>query len=178
METYEIHSHEKNFHNPKNYFLAHSLGAMPRTLEKDLEHSFYSKWKTYGGQSWPEWLVEIQKFQQELSKVFHSKEEQFCLTANVTDGLYKIFSCFSLNKLSKLKILLTEEDFSSVSFALQSFKAFGASFVFIPKGEPLYDFEVWKKYLDQGVDFLFCDPCLFQYSRKSSFRRNNKICQN
>jgi len=132
------------------YLLSHSVGLPLKAARKKAEEEFWDPWIHSNGDEWNHWLSYIERFRKQLGHLLNSDKKNFCPQTNVSSAVTKII--FSLNSPDKKNvILMSEEDFPSVAFALQKSKFLGYHVRYIPSGLDLNDMQVWNDYLKEDV---------------------------
>ncbi|MCC7477395.1 aminotransferase class V-fold PLP-dependent enzyme [bacterium] len=149
----------RHFEVPEGiYLLAHSAGALTRDGRAGSEQ-FMAQWATLGADAWGPWLEGVQRFREALPLVAGGQWQDFCPMPSVGAGLLKVLSCLppgaGLARPGRSRIVLTELDFPSMGFILQTLEARGYSLSFV---QPLPDgrmpFEQWEALLGEDVELL------------------------
>lgn len=132
------------------YLLSHSVG-LPLIATKDItEKEFWQPWLQSKGDEWSHWLSYIKRFRKQLGILLNSDAKNFCPQTNISSAVTKII--FSLKiKSNKNVILISEDDFPSVAFALQKSQSRGYKVRYIPSKLNLNDLQVWNDYLTDDV---------------------------
>ncbi len=132
-----------SFHLPgRHYLLSHSVGAQPKSYEDKLRACFADPWRKEGSNVWTPWFDAVENFKRGLAPIIGADASDICPQANVSDGVSKIL--FSLPERSKRrKIVLTEDDFPTIGFALAQAERLGYELVFLPGGKQLSDPNAW-----------------------------------
>ena len=142
---------EKKFSKQKGtYLLSHSVGLPLKSAKSEVEKEFWGPWTKTRGDEWSQWLSYIDRFCDQLGLFLNSDKKNFCPQINISSAVTKII--FSL-KPSKGKnvILMSEDDFPSVAFALQKSQSLGYKIRYIPARFNLNDIQVWNDYLKDDV---------------------------
>ena len=109
------------FFMPKDIYLAsHSIGLLPKKTQVQADH-FLDLWKTRGSDAWDEWLPIIKKYCTALARLLNANADEFCPQVNVSSALEKIVYSLPKRK-SRKKIVLSELDFPSIGFVLETLK--------------------------------------------------------
>mgnify|MGYP006088675261 FL=1 len=141
---------EKFIKHKGTYLLSHSVGLPLKDSKTKVEEEFWQPWIQGNGKEWNHWLSYIERFRKQLGIFLNSHSNNFCPQTNVSSAVTKII--FSL-KISNNKnvILISEEDFPSVAFALQKSQSLGYKIRYIPSGLDLNNIQVWDDYLKDDV---------------------------
>jgi kynureninase len=132
------------------YLLSHSVGLPLKTARIKSEEEFWTPWVESKGDEWNHWLSYIERFRKQLGHFLNSDAQNFCPQTNISSAVTKII--FSLDKPNKKNvILMSEEDFPSVAFALQQSKSLGYYIRYIPAGLDLNNLQIWDDYLKEDV---------------------------
>ena len=142
------------FHIPgKHYFLSHSVGAQPKSYDDALAHGFADPWRKEGFNVWGPWFQTLDRFKAGLAPIIGAHADDICPQQNVSSGIAKIL--FSLpERARRTKIVLTEDDFPTVGFALAQARRMGYELVFLPGGERLADPDAWAPAFHDDVQLV------------------------
>ena len=144
---------EKFIKHEGTYLLSHSVGLPLKATRDVAEKEFWQPWIQSKGDEWNHWLSYIERFRKQLGQLLNSDTKNFCPQTNISSAVTKII--FSLEPpRGKNIILMSEEDFPSVAFALQKSKSLGYQTRYIPDGLDLNDIQVWDDYLKEDVAFV------------------------
>ncbi len=139
------------FHLPgKHYFLSHSVGAQPKTYDAALAAGYAQPWRTEGFNVWGPWFEALDRFKTGLAPIIGASPEDICPQTNVSSGIAKIVFSLPARK-GRNKIVLTEDDFPTVGFALAQAERIGCELVFLPGGEHLADPDAWSRAFQDDV---------------------------
>lgn len=142
------------FHLPgKHYFLSHSIGAQPKSYEATITKTYWEPWRSLGDKSWGPWFDALDAFRKGLAPLIGADSDDICPQANVSSGLTKIFSALP-ERTQRRKIVLTEDDFPTVGFALRQAERLGYELVFLPGGERLADPDAWTPAFQDDVQLV------------------------
>ncbi|MGF1739976.1 aminotransferase class V-fold PLP-dependent enzyme [Vibrio profundum] len=146
---------KNDFHCPDGaYLLSHSVGRPLKSLQKSVQDNFYSPWEIGNTEPWEAWLKVIYNFQSELATLFSGDAKDFCPQVNLSSSLTKLVQ--SHKRLArKPVILMSEQDFPSMGFALHKAPLDSSSIVMIPKDRDMTDTNVWQEYLRAEIDLVF-----------------------
>ncbi|GJL95660.1 MAG: class V aminotransferase [Hyphococcus sp.] len=142
------------FHLPQqHYFLSHSVGAQPQAYGEAVARGFSEPWRTEGFNVWGPWFGALEQFRNGLAPIIGAHGDDICPQPNVSSGLAKIL--FSLpERARRKKIVLTEDDFPTVGFALGQAQRAGYELVFLPGGERLADIDTWTPAFQDDVQLV------------------------
>ena len=145
---------KENFHLPgKHYFLSHSVGAQPKSYNNALAEGFTNPWRNDGVAVWDGWFASLDKFRSGLAPIIGAHAKDICPQPNVSSGVVK--ALFSLpERARRTKIVLTEDDFPTVGFALGQARRMGYELVFLPGGERLADPDAWAPAFQDDVQLV------------------------
>jgi selenocysteine lyase/cysteine desulfurase len=134
------------------YLLNHSVGRPLNTAQQAFSKNFFSPWQHSNDEPWQNWLGIIDQFTSGLAKLFNARESEFCPQVNLSSSLTKII--MSLDKLQEKNcvVLLSENDFPSIGFALQKALPKSCELRFIPTHLDMSCANVWDEYLTNDVD--------------------------
>ena len=128
----------------KHYFLSHSVGAQPKTYDAAVTRAYAQPWRNEGLNVWTPWFEALDAFKAGLAPILGADANDLCPQPNVSSGVSKIL--FSLpERKGRHKIVLTEDDFPTVGFALEQGRRMGYELVFLPGGERLADPDAWSR---------------------------------
>jgi len=132
------------------YLLSHSVGLPMKTAKSIADEGFWQPWARGDESIWNHWLAEIERFRGQLGALLNSDASQFCPQTTISSAVNNII--FSLTpSRHKNVILMSEEDFPSVAYALQQSQSLGYQMRYIPAGLNLNDLDVWEQYLLDDV---------------------------
>ncbi len=138
----------KHYHVPKTYFLTHSVGCLPKQTSSDVANSFLGPWQALGGNAWPDWLGIIDDFRASTGAILGVDGDTICPQINVSSALTKIIYGLPINPKRNV-ILLSEQDFPTIGFALKQAERAGYQLKFIT-GD-ITDAQVWADAMDNTV---------------------------
>lgn len=142
------------FHLPgRRYFLSHSVGAQPRGYDAAVAEGYAQPWRTEGFNVWSPWFDALEKFKAGLAPIIGASAQDICPQTNVSSGVAKIL--FSLpERKGRTKIVLTEDAFPTVGFALAQGRRHGYELEFLPGGERLADPDAWRRAFADDVQMV------------------------
>ncbi len=115
------------------YLLSHSVGCLPRDAEAVLAARYFTPWRSAGGNAWPGWLGEIERFRAAIAALVGGTESGVCPMANVAGGVARILGALP-ERPGRTRLLLCEEDFPSPAYAVQQAARHGHDVEFLPRG--------------------------------------------
>ena len=136
------------------YFLAHSIGLMPKSTEAAFKTNFLDTWHSGAEDIWPRWLASISEFNSSLAALLNTQPSLICPQSNVSSGLSKLIMALP-KRTGKNVILASESDFPSAAFVLQQAERLGYTLRFIPKSQDLQDLSTWEQALTSDVHTAF-----------------------
>lgn len=144
----------KKFHLPgRHYFLSHSVGAQPKSYVEKLATGFSDPWRTEGFNVWAPWFEAIERFKKGLAPIIGANASDISPQGNVSSGIAKVMMALP-ERSGRRKIVLTEDDFPTVGFALAQGRRLGYELVFLPGGERLADPDAWAPAFDDDVQLV------------------------
>jgi len=141
---------EKFVKHKGTYLLSHSVGLPLKASRTEVEEEFWKPWIESNGDEWNHWLSYMERFRKQLGLLLNSDAKNFCPQTNISSAVTKIIFSLELPR-KKNVILMSEEDFPSVAFALQKSQSLGYKIRYIPTGLDLNNIEVWNDYLKDDV---------------------------
>lgn len=144
----------ERFHLPRpHYFLSHSVGAQPKNWDAAMNAGFADPWRTDGFEVWAPWFESIERFKAGVAGIVGADASDICPQPNVSTGISGVL--FSLpERAGRTKIVLTEDDFPTVGFALAQGRRLGYELVFLPGGEQLADPDAWASAFEDDVQLV------------------------
>jgi len=140
-----------SFHVPKTYFLTHSVGCLPRQTSTGLTENFFAPWQQSGGNAWPDWLAQIEKFRDGIAQILGVGTPTICPQTNVSSALSKIL--YSLpERTGRKTILLSEQDFPTIGFVLKQAERAGYKLKFV--AGDITNPQVWRDNMDESVGIV------------------------
>ncbi|MEZ5894317.1 MAG: aminotransferase class V-fold PLP-dependent enzyme [Parvularculaceae bacterium] len=139
------------FHLPgEHYFLSHSIGAQPVAYDAFFERSFSSPWRDAASETWNFWLEAIDGFCGGLAVLIGADAADICPQTNISIALSKILTGLPPRE-GRDKIVLAEDDFPTVGFALGQGARLGYKLEFLPGGPRLADPDAWSRAFEEDV---------------------------
>jgi selenocysteine lyase/cysteine desulfurase len=147
------------------YLLSHSIGLPLVQSQSDADTAYWQTWRQADSNIWPQWLAGIDDFRGQLGALLHASIANICPQTNISSAVGKII--FSLpSTQSKNIILLSQDDFPSVGYALQQSQHIGYQLRYLPSDADLLDLATWEKYLGDDVGL-----CLMTHVQSNTGRR-------
>lgn len=132
------------------YLLSHSVGLPLQQAEVKAAEQYWQPWYGADDGIWDRWLGTIEGFRHSLAVLLNTQASNLCPQLSISEAVSKVI--FSLpQEPTKPVILMSEEDFPSVAFALQQSRHLGYKMRYIPRGLDLNDLTVWDTYLSADV---------------------------
>lgn len=135
------------------YLLSHSVGLPLKDAQQAAEKAFWQPWQQADGEIWTHWLAAIDGFRTQLGILLKGEKGSFCPQTSLSSAVAKIVDSLVWDP-SKNCILLSEEDFPSIAFALQQSVGEGHPLKFIPADADLSDIEVWEQQMTADVGMV------------------------
>lgn len=143
-----------DFHLPApHYFLSHSIGAQPRGFDAALRDGFAGPWRSAAAATWDHWLAAIEGFRTGLAPLIGARPGDICPQTNISSALSKILTGLPARP-GRDRIVLTEDDFPTVGFALGQGARLGYRLEFLPGGERLADPDAWARAFADDVQLV------------------------
>ena len=162
------------FHLPgKHYLLSHSVGAQPKTFEAALMRGYGVPWRTEGFQVWDPWFETLDLFRAGLAPIIDTSPEDISLQGNVSSGVAKVLLSLP-ERPGRKKIILTEDDFPTVGFALAQARRLGYELEFLPGGSRLADPDAWAPAFADDVQLVMATSA---YSNSSVLAPSAEIAR-
>jgi selenocysteine lyase/cysteine desulfurase len=142
------------FHLPgSHYFLSHSVGAQPKAYDAAVSEGYAKPWRANGFNVWTAWFEALDGFRAGLAPIIGADAPDICPQANVSSGIAKILMSLP-ERRGRRKIVLTEDDFPTVGFALAQGRRLGYELVFLPGGTRLADPDAWAPAFADDVQLV------------------------
>lgn len=155
VQNLRLNPMREHFHVPKNYFLSHSVGCLPKVSPDAIEERLFGPWMS--GLNWAEWMDDLDAFRSNLARILRVKKDSICPQVNVSSALTKIL--FSLPKVEgRDVILLSKMDFPTIGFVAKQAQVLGYSLKYID-GDPS-DFQLWNDAITDRVAFVLATHAL------------------
>lgn len=135
------------------YLLSHSVGLPLVGAEQAAASAFWQPWQRGDADIWNHWLAEIASFREQLAVLMNTQMANICPQSSLSSAVSK--SIYSLPTCSQRPvILLSEEDFPSIAFALQKTASLGYRLKFIPADTDTSDLDQWDKQMSDDVGMV------------------------
>ncbi len=133
------------------YLLTHSVGCLPQGARDALESGFLQPWVERGGNAWPEWLDEMERFRAALAQLLGGTAAEYCPQGNLSSGLAKLLTALPAASAGKRVLLAAEDSFPSLGFVLQQAQRHGFETRLVPRTQLPDDIRTWSDALDADV---------------------------
>ena len=144
----------EKFHLPgKHYFLSHSVGAQPKGYDEAMAHGYCDPWRKEGVEVWNTWFESLERFKAGMAPLIGATAKNICPQPNVSSGISKVLLSLP-ERTGRTKIVLTEDDFPTVGFALAQARRLGYELVFLPGGKDLADPDAWAPAFQDDVQMV------------------------
>jgi kynureninase len=135
------------------YMLSHSVGLPLIGAEQAAASAFWQPWQRGNADIWHHWLAEIEAFRQQLAVLLNTEMANICPQSSLSSAVSKII--YSLpSRPERPVILLSEEDFPSIAFALQKTASLGYQLKFIPADTDTSDLAQWDQQMSEEVGMV------------------------
>ncbi len=120
-----------------NYLISNSLGAMPREVEKSLQH-YTDIWSTRGVRAWEEewWMLALQ-VGDEIGALLNAPTGTVACLQNVTTCQATVASCFDFSG-RRNKVVYSDLNFPSVMYFWEAQRMRGARVVMVPNDDTIH----------------------------------------
>jgi len=135
------------------YLLSHSVGLPLRSSQQAAADSFWQPWQAADSNIWTHWLAAIQEFRTQLAILLNGDTASFCPQTCLSTAVAKIVDSLAW-QTSKNCILLSEQDFPSIAFALQKALGDRVALKFIAAGADTSDIHVWDQHMTEDVGLV------------------------
>lgn len=158
------------------YLLSHSVGLALRSSQQQLDQSFFHAWQNNPAEAWPNWLNTIDQFRSALASLLNATTENFCPQSNLSSGFSKILQSITPRE-NQNTILLSEEDFPSMSFVAQQATHLGWKVRFLPKTMDLQNIEQWRQQLQGDIGLCLLTHVYSNTSLRLPIDELLKLCR-
>ena len=135
------------------YMLSHSVGLPLVGAEQAASSAFWQPWQSGNGDIWNHWLGEIAAFREQLAVLMNTQMANICPQTSLSSAVSKIIYSLPVRKQRPV-ILLSEEDFPSIAFALQKTASLGYQLRFIPADSDTSDLTFWDRQMSDDVGMV------------------------
>ncbi|MGJ8559337.1 MAG: aminotransferase class V-fold PLP-dependent enzyme [Litorimonas sp.] len=129
----------EHFHVPDNYFLSHSVGCLPNTVQDALTQSYLAPWRS--GANWEDWMPMVEQFRAGIASLLGVVPGAICPQTNISSALTKIIHALPRDT-SRNVIVLSKQDFPTIGFVVKLAERAGFRVHFID-GDPT-NLTVWQ----------------------------------
>lgn len=133
----------EHFHVPDTYFLSHSVGCLPHTVQDALSQAYLSPWQS--GANWSEWMPMVDQFRAGIADLLGVTAVAICPQTNISSGLTKIIHALPRDPARNI-ILLSKQDFPTIGFVMKLAEHAGYDLRFV-EGNPM-DAAQWDAAID------------------------------
>jgi kynureninase len=112
------------------HFISHSLGCVPAKAQEDLAE-FFELWRTKSITAWGDWLPEVDRAAERISKIISAPSGTVIMQHNVSQIMATVASCFEYTP-ERNKVVYEALQFPTVSYVWQAEKRRGADCVLVP----------------------------------------------
>ena len=112
------------------HFISHSLGCVPAQAKEDLGE-FFELWRTKSITAWSDWLPEVDRAAERISKIISAPAGTVVMMHNVSQIMATLASCFDYTP-ARNKVVYEALQFPTVSYVWQAEKRRGADCVLVP----------------------------------------------
>ncbi|CAN5599498.1 aminotransferase class V-fold PLP-dependent enzyme [soil metagenome] len=112
------------------HFISHSLGCVPQQAKDDLLE-FLEIWRTKSITAWSDWLPEVDRAAERISKIIGAPAGTVVMNQNVSTIMAVLASCFEYPP-ERNKIVYESLMFPTVSYVWQAEERRGAKCVLVP----------------------------------------------
>ena len=135
------------------YLLSHSVGLPLPGVQEAAQRAFWTPWQVGNGDIWQYWLAAVELFRYQLALLLNTQLGNICPQSSLSSAVGKVIYSLDLAADKKV-ILLSEEDFPSIAFALQKGASLGYTLKFIDAGADTADMAVWRSYMTKDVGMV------------------------
>ena len=135
------------------YMLSHSVGLPLVGGEQAAASAFWQPWQRGDADIWNHWLAEIAAFRQQLAVLLNTQMANICPQNSLSSAVSKIVYSLPADP-EKPVILLSEEDFPSIAFALQKTASLGYQLRFIAADTDTSDLSHWDQQMTADVGMV------------------------
>nr|MBA3451537.1 aminotransferase class V-fold PLP-dependent enzyme [Deltaproteobacteria bacterium] len=112
------------------HLISHSLGCVPAQAKADLAE-FFEVWQTKSITAWSDWLPEVDRAAERISKIISAPQGTVIMQHNVSQIMATMASCFEYTP-ERNKVVYEALQFPTVSYVWQAEKRRGADCVLVP----------------------------------------------
>jgi kynureninase len=115
------------------HFISHSLGCVPAQAKEDLAE-FFEQWRTKSITAWSDWLPEVDRAAERISKIISAPQGTVVMMHNVSQIMATLASCFDYDP-KRNKVVYEALQFPTVSYVWQAEQRRGAECVLVPSSD-------------------------------------------
>lgn len=168
--------YRESFHVPDGiYFLSHSVGCLPTTVESTLRSRGIRPWRTRG-EAWPQWLQAVESYIEAIAELLGVSAHSMCPQVNVSSALTKALYALP-SREGRKKLLLSEDDFPSLGFVMAQGQRAGYELRYLPKGADLTDLSVWDDALTVDVQLALITHVQSNTGVRLPAKRIARLCR-
>ncbi len=119
------------------HFISHSLGCVPAQAKEDFGE-FFELWRTKSITAWSDWLPEVDRAAERISKIISAPQGTVIMHQNVSTVMAVLASCFDFAP-GRNKVVYESLMFPTVSYVWQAEKRRGAECVVVPAKDGMMD---------------------------------------
>ena len=135
------------------YMLSHSVGLPLVGAEQAATRAFWQPWQRGDATIWNHWLTEVAAFREQLALLMNTDMANICPQSSLSSAVSKIVYSLPVRE-GRSVILLSEEDFPSIAFALQKTASLGYQLKFIPADTDTSDLGQWDQQMTADVGLV------------------------
>jgi kynureninase len=170
--------YKQDFCLPKQgiYLLSHSVGRPLITSQTAFVNDFFNPWQEGNTEPWAQWLAIINKFQQSLAQLFNHQPACFCPQVNLSSALCKLVMSHPRLNAPKAQILMSEQDFPSMGFALRHALP-ECDIRFIPLEADITDIATWQQYIQPSTSLVFISQVYSNTGQQAPVKEIVSLCK-
>jgi len=158
------------------YLLNHSVGRMPHSTREHTEKHFFEAWERGQPDAWSLWLEGLAEFKNALAELFNGEASHFCPQTNISSVVTKTLYALP-PKPGKNVILISENDFPSVGFAIQQAERQGYRIRFLPAEADVQQLDTWDDALTDDVHTVLITHVHFNTSKLIPVGAITQLCR-
>src|SRR5580693_8502302 len=115
------------------HFISHSLGCVPAKAKDDLGE-FFELWRTKSITAWSDWLPEVDRAAERISKIISAPTGTVIMQQNVSGIMATLASCLDYTA-PRNRVVYEALQFPTVSYVWQAEQRRGAECVLVPSAD-------------------------------------------
>ena len=160
-----------------HYFLSHSVGCLPASVEASVHKSVFSPWHHKGGDAWPGWLDTLMTFHNRIAALLNVDADYVCAQSNLSSALTKILTGLPNSQKPKT-VLMHENAFPSMGFVVQALAKYGFELKLISAEHSPCDIATWESALEKDtVDVCVITHVHSNTGQKSPVEQISALCR-